>query len=71
MESDEYQIVQELADKVVELRGLKMISRMLRKLEESAERLAEARGSIDNIGQELLWLQNVLWAKRAKHIESL
>lgn len=46
MENDEYQIVQELAEKVVELRAVKTMVKMLRRLEEAAGRLAEARGNV-------------------------
>lgn len=31
----------------------------------------EARGSVENLTDELLWLQNILWVRREKNIESL
>jgi hypothetical protein len=46
MENDEYQIVLDLAEKIMELRAIKIMVKLLRRLEESSKKLVDARGNI-------------------------
>jgi hypothetical protein len=56
----------DIAEKVVELKAIKLMCVLLRRLEEKASVLLQSRTHLEQIQEEVLWLQNMLWYRKVR-----